>query len=86
MFWLKTIQLGMGEIEAIREASKNLQTPHLDGAILYTSAEPCPMCLSASYWAHIKEIYYGATYDDVMNYAVHSKISRFEMSFKKTIR
>jgi len=57
-----------GEIEAIREASKNLQTPHLDGAILYTSAEPCPMCLSASYWAHIKEIYYGATYDDVMNY------------------
>src|SRR5205085_2900868 len=49
------------EMEAIREACKALGTPHLDGCDLYTSAESCPMCLAAAYWAHIKKIYYGAT-------------------------
>lgn len=56
------------EIEAIREACKTLGTPHLDGCILYTSAECCPMCLAAAYWAHIKEIHYGATIEDSLKY------------------
>ena len=57
-----------GEMQAIREACKKLGTPHLDGCDLYTSAECCPMCLSASYWAHIKNIYYGATIQDALKY------------------
>lgn len=56
------------EMEAIRDACKTLGTPHLDGCILYTSAESCPMCLAAAYWAHIKTIYYGATIFDALKY------------------
>lgn len=57
-----------GEMQAIREACKKLGTPHLDGCTLYTSAEPCPMCLATAYWAHIDKIYYGATIDDAKKY------------------
>jgi guanine deaminase len=56
------------EMQAIREACKKLGTPHLKGCILYTSAECCPMCLSAAYWAHIDHIYYGATTEDALEY------------------
>ncbi len=56
------------EMQAIREACKKLGTPHLEGCILYTSAECCPMCLSAAYWAHIDHIYYGARIEDSLKY------------------
>lgn len=56
------------EMQAIREACKKIGSPHLTGCTLYTSAESCPMCLSAAYWAHIKEIYYGATVEDAKKY------------------
>ncbi len=56
------------EMQAIREACKKLGTPHLTGCTLYTSAECCPMCLSASYWAHIEKIYYAATTADALKY------------------
>lgn len=48
-----------GEIVAIREACRKLGTYDLSGCVLYTSAEPCPMCLSAIIWANIKKVYYG---------------------------
>jgi len=56
------------EMHAIREASKKLGTPHLSGCVMYTSAESCPMCLSAAYWAHIDKIYYAATTQDALKY------------------
>lgn len=56
------------EMHAIREAGKNLGTPHLEGCELYTSAECCPMCLAAAYWAHIKVIYYASTTHDALKY------------------
>lgn len=56
------------EIHAIREACKKLGSPHLDGCLLYTSAECCPMCLATAYWAHIDHIYYAATIDDALTY------------------
>lgn len=56
------------EIEAIRNACKKLGTPHLKGCVLYTSAECCPMCLAAAYWAHLDKIYYGATTGDSLKY------------------
>src|SRR5574344_917589 len=52
------------EVSAIREACKKLGVFKLDGCKIYTSCEPCPMCLSAIYWAGISEIFYGNTKDD----------------------
>lgn len=57
-----------GEMQAIRQAAKKLGTPHLNGCVLYTSAECCPMCLAAAYWAHIEHIYYAATMYDALKY------------------
>lgn len=56
------------EVHAIREACKKLGTPHLEGCVLYTSAECCPMCLAAAYWAHIDKIYYASTTEDALKY------------------
>jgi guanine deaminase len=53
-----------GEVVAIREACAKLGTFELSGCELYTSCEPCPMCLGAIYWARIDRIYYGNTAAD----------------------
>jgi len=50
-----------GEIDAIRNACKNLSTFDLNGAEIYTTGEPCPMCLGAILWANISKIYYGCS-------------------------
>jgi tRNA(Arg) A34 adenosine deaminase TadA len=52
------------EIIAIRKAAKKLETFNLSGCEIYTSCEPCPMCLSAIYWARIDKIYYANTKAD----------------------
>ena len=52
------------EMVAISDACHNLNTHDLSGCALYTSCEPCPMCLSAAYWAHIDKIYFGNTKED----------------------
>ena len=53
-----------GEIVAIREACKKLNNFSLNGCDLYSTCEPCPMCLSAIYWARIDKIYYANTRED----------------------
>ena len=53
-----------GEIVAIRQACKKLNDFNLKGCELYSTCEPCPMCLSAIYWSHIDKIYYANTRDD----------------------
>ena len=53
-----------GEISAIRDAEKNLSTYDLSGCELYTTGEPCPMCLYACLWANIDKVYYGCTIED----------------------
>ena len=53
-----------GEITAIRQACKKLNTFDLSGYELYSNCEPCPMCLSAIYWSHIDKVYYANTRDD----------------------
>jgi guanine deaminase len=52
------------EVLAIREASQNLSDYNLSGCTLYTSCEPCPMCLGAIYWARIPHVYYGNNRED----------------------
>ena len=52
------------EVTAIREASKNINNFDLSGSAIFTSCEPCPMCLAAIYWANIDEIYYANTKND----------------------
>ena len=53
-----------GEIVAIRAACKKLDNFNLKGCELYSTCEPCPMCLSAIYWARIDKIYYANTRED----------------------
>ena len=53
-----------GEIVAIRNACKKLNNFSLNGCELYSSCEPCPLCLSAIYWARIDKIYYANTRED----------------------
>ena len=52
------------EVVAIRRACRSLNTFQLDGCDLYTSCEPCPMCLGAIYWARLDRIFYAGTRED----------------------
>ena len=52
------------EVNAIRKAARKLRTFDLAGCDIYTSCEPCPMCLGAVYWAHLDKMYYGNTKTD----------------------
>jgi len=52
------------EVMAIREAASKLGTFDLAGCEIYSSCEPCPMCLGAIYWAHLDKLYYGNTKSD----------------------
>jgi tRNA(Arg) A34 adenosine deaminase TadA len=70
-----------GEVNAIRAAARNLHTFTLSGCQLYTSCEPCPMCLAAAHWARIDAVFYGASaadaaragFDDAFLYAEFRK-------------
>lgn len=53
-----------GEMEAIRDACTTLGTHDLTGCELYTTAEPCPMCLGGILWANIRKVYYGCNRND----------------------
>lgn len=53
-----------GEVEAIANACANLDSFDLSGCEIYTTGEPCPMCLAACMWANIGKVYYGCTIDD----------------------
>ena len=55
------------EVNVIRKAAKKLGTFDLAGCDIYTSCEPCPMCLGAIYWAHLDKMYYGNTKTDAGN-------------------
>jgi tRNA(Arg) A34 adenosine deaminase TadA len=57
-----------GEMHAIRQACALLKSPKLRGCILYTSSEPCPMCLATAYWADLDGIVYGAVVADSKQY------------------
>ncbi|MBR9914175.1 MAG: nucleoside deaminase [Algicola sp.] len=55
------------EVTAIRDACKNLNSFQLEGCEIYTSCEPCPMCLGAIYWARPDKVFYGSNQTDAAN-------------------
>ncbi|WP_082911361.1 nucleoside deaminase [Pedobacter psychrophilus] len=55
------------EVATIRLACANLNTFNLEGCVIYTSCEPCPMCLGAIYWGRLDKMYYGNTKKDAAN-------------------
>ena len=72
-----------GEIVAIRDACKKLNNFNLKGNELYSTCEPCPMCLSAIYWARIDKIYYANTREDARKIDFDDSLIYSE--FKKNI-
>jgi len=70
------------EISAIREAARKLGTFDLSGCEIYTSCEPCPMCLSAIYWAHLDKIYYGNTKIDAKDIGFDDSFIYDELNLK----
>jgi tRNA(Arg) A34 adenosine deaminase TadA len=75
-----------GEVNAIRAASRALGTFTLAGCQLYTSCEPCPMCLAAAYWARIDAIYYGASAADAASAGFDDAFLYGEMRKEKAER
>lgn len=61
------------EVMAIRDACKNIKSLDLSDCYIYSSSEPCPMCLAAIYWAQISTIYYCNTEDDALEYGYIDK-------------
>ncbi len=65
--WHDRDPIAHAEINAIRIAAKKLGSIELTGCTLYSTCEPCPMCLSAIHWSKIDRIVYGATIEDASN-------------------
>jgi tRNA(Arg) A34 adenosine deaminase TadA len=68
------------EIIAIRAACQKVETFHLDECEIYTSCEPCPMCLSAIYWARIEKIYYANTRNDAAHIGFNDSVLYKELA------
>ena len=75
-----------GEVVAIREACKKLNTFDLSGCEIYTSCEPCPMCLSAIYWSRLDKIYYANTREDAKDIDFDDSLIYTEISKDKNDR
>ena len=72
-----------GEMQAIRDACKNLGTFDLSGCDLYTTAKACPMCAGAIQWARISNVYEGCNYEDTADIGFDDKVF-FENPIKPT--
>jgi tRNA(Arg) A34 adenosine deaminase TadA len=62
--WLTTDITAHAEINALREACRRRQQVLLEGAVVATTCEPCPMCMSALHWARVSHVYFGASIAD----------------------
>ncbi len=74
------------EVNAIRNACKQLKNPHLSGAVIYSNFEPCPMCLAAIYWADIRTLYYSGGRSDAEKIGFMDKHLYHELTLKEDQR
>lgn len=74
------------EVTAIRKATQALATHNLSGCEIYTSCEPCPMCLGAIYWAHLDKIYYGNNREDAAKIGFDDDFIYREIELKPEMR
>lgn len=74
------------EVSAIRQACKKLNSFDLTGCEIYTSCEPCPMCLGAIYWARIDKIYYANDRKDAANIGFDDELIYQEMEVQPQYR
>lgn len=74
------------EVSAIRSACEKLGTFDLSGYEIYTSCEPCPMCLGAIYWAHLDKMYYGNNKTDAKNIGFDDSFIYDELELPKDRR
>ena len=79
---------GHAEVVAIRDACKTLNTYDLKNCIIYSTSEPCPMCMSSIIWANIKEVYYGTDRKEVSQIGFRDDLiyNYFEGKEKDTIK
>jgi len=66
------------EVEAVRDACKTLDTHNLKGCIMFSSSEPCSMCLAATLWAQIDTIYYACSRESVFEYGLPDRFTLVE--------
>jgi guanine deaminase len=69
--WLTTDPTAHAEVNCVRAAASKLKTIFLHGCTLYSTTEPCPMCLSAIHWAKIERVVFGATIADAADAGFH---------------
>lgn len=74
------------EVVAIREACKNLNHFQLEGCEIYTSCEPCPMCLGAIFWARPTKVYYACTKEDAANAGFDDEFIYQEIEIQPELR
>ncbi|MGX6444898.1 nucleoside deaminase [Neobacillus sp. K501] len=74
------------EVQAIRDACRNLNTYQLDDCEIYTSCEPCPMCFGAIYWARPKAVYYACTKEDAAKIGFDDQFIYDQLSLPKENR
>jgi tRNA(Arg) A34 adenosine deaminase TadA len=74
------------EVKAIRKATKGLKTLSLAGYTLYTTCEPCPMCMSAALWAGLDRVVYGATIEDANRHCRQIHIHAEELNERSDMR
>lgn len=74
------------EIVAIRSACQQLQQFHLQDCILYSSCEPCPMCVGAIYWARLQKVYFACTRDDAANAGFDDRLIYTEVALPPAAR
>lgn len=74
------------EVQAIREACDKIKDFSLAGATLYTSCEPCPMCLAAIYWARLERVVYAASREDAAAVGFDDGVIAREMQLSSTMR
>jgi tRNA(Arg) A34 adenosine deaminase TadA len=74
------------EVRAIRKATKRLKSISLTGYTLYTTCEPCPMCMSAALWARLDRVVYGATIDDANRHCNQIHIPANEVNSRSDMK